>query len=126
MSVDTPNPARPQTTADAAAEIATFFNGVETRAQQRPHLSHESGICQFNISGVGSWLVSIKDGMPTLVRDADATRAAPPGAVFTCSPDVFLRILHREDRMNAVCAALQGLIEISGDPALAVAVLYAN
>jgi hypothetical protein len=126
MSVDTPNPTRPQTTADAAAEIAAFFTSAETRVQQQPHLRHETGSCQFNVSGVGSWLFSIKEGMPTLVRDADATGAAPPGAVFTCSPDDFLRIVHREGHMNAECAVLQGLVEISGDLALAAAVVHAN
>ena len=124
MSINAPNPTMPQTTAGAASEIEAFFNGVETRAQQQPRLSHETGTCQFNISGVGSWLISLKDGVPTLLRDAP--HAAPPGAVFTCSPDVFLRIVHREGHLNAECAVLQGLVEVSGDPALTGALLYAS
>jgi hypothetical protein len=116
----------PQATAHAAAEIETFFNSSETRAQQQPRLHHETGTCQFNVSGVGSWLFSLNEGLPTLVRDTDATRAAPPDTAFTCSPDVFLRIVHREGHLNAICAALQGLVEVRGDPALALAVLYAN
>jgi hypothetical protein len=124
MSAETPSPIIPQTTAGIAAEIEAFFNGLDTNAQLHQGLHHETGICQFNISGVGTWLVSVKNGVPTLVRDA--TPATPPGAAFICSPEVFVRILHGEGHLNPVCAVLQGLVEVSGDPALASAVLQGN
>jgi hypothetical protein len=70
MSADWPIPTTQQMNSGAAAsEIEDFFKGVEPRSRQEPRLHGESGTCQFDISGMGSWLFSIKNGMPTLVRD---------------------------------------------------------
>ena len=124
MSTGTPNTAGQQTKDSAASDIEAFFNSVEARAQQGPRLHHETGTCQFNITGVGSWLFSIKDGVPTLIHDA--TNAPKPDVTFTCPPEVFLRIVHREGKLNANTAMLQGLLVVTGDPYLATAVLFGN
>ena len=122
MSADLPNPTTQQTTTGGtASEIADFFNGVEARNQQEPRLHTETGVCQFTITGVGTWLVSVNDGVPTLIHDA--THAPTPDTTFTCSPDVLVRILHREGHLNAMAATLQGLLVVSGNPALAMQVL---
>jgi hypothetical protein len=47
-------------------------------------------------------------------------QASPPDVIFTCEPDVLLRILHREGHLNAMAATLQGLVVVSGSPALAM------
>jgi putative sterol carrier protein len=96
---------------------------VEARGRQT-YLVSEDGTCRFHITSVGTWLVTIKNGVPTVVRDG--TQAAPVDCVFTCSPDVFLRIRRPEDPLNPATAMLQRLVEVEGDPSFAWAVLSAN
>jgi len=122
MSADSPNTTTQQTTTGAtASEIETFFNSVEARSRREPRLHTESGVCQFTVTGVGTWLISVKDGVPSLIRDA--TDAPKPDTTFTSSPDVLVRILHREGHLNAMAATLQGLLVVRGNPALAMQVL---
>jgi SCP-2 sterol transfer family len=116
----TPNPTMEQTNAGTAGEIEAFFNTVAAGGQQ-PRLRSVTGACQFNITGVGSWLVTLKGGVPTVVRDG--TQATTPDVVFTTSPEVFSRLMHREGHLNVLAAALQGLIVVTGDTALAATVV---
>jgi putative sterol carrier protein len=109
-----------QTNAGTAGEIEAFFNTMATGGQQ-PRLRHVTGTCQFNITGLGSWFVTIKDGVPTVVRDH--TQAPTPEVVFTTSPEAFSRLLHREGHLNAFSAALQGLVTVTGDLVLASTVV---
>jgi SCP-2 sterol transfer family len=125
VSADSPTPTTPnqtmqQTNVGTAGEIEAFFNTMVTGGQQ-PRLRHVTGTCQFNVTGLGSWFVSIKDGVPTVVRDRP--QATTPEVVFTTSPEAFTRLLHREGHLNAFAAMLQGLVTVSGDIALASTVV---
>lgn len=106
----------------AAAEIEAIFNRIHASGLPLGTVPL-TGTCQYTITGVGSWRVTLKEGVSTCVR-CDARCAPPPDATITCSPDVFVRVLHRESHLDAEAAMYQGLITITGDRALALAVVY--
>jgi putative sterol carrier protein len=86
----------------------------ERRRQQpfEPQLAGVRGSYRFDVEGVGSFFVSVDDGALVIVeaaRDADC--------VIACDPTVFLRVA--DGSQNLLTAAMQGLVEISGDLALA-------
>jgi hypothetical protein len=110
--------------ASLCREVEEFFGGVAARGPSPDYLA-ATGTCQFNVSGVGSWLVCIKHAA---VSCAHCTGACdpPPDTVFTSTPDVLLRIHSRDDRLNPRTAVLQGLVVVEGDPTLAWAVICAS
>jgi putative sterol carrier protein len=86
----------------------------EQRRRQpfEPRLAGVVGSYRFDIEGVGSFFVSVDDGHLVIVegaRDADCT--------VRCGPDEFLRIA--DGSQNLITAAMQGLVRIDGDLALA-------
>jgi putative sterol carrier protein len=108
---------------DPTAEIEAFFHSVEVHCW-RPDLSAESGIAEFDISGVGVWYVTLKDGMCTVVRGGRPAKL--PDVIFHQSPETFLRIVDKKDPLNPTTAALQGLLVVDGDMHFAWAMLEEN
>lgn len=75
-------------------------------------LAGVTGSYRFDVDGVGSFFVAVDDGrlaVAELERAADCT--------IRCAPQTFLRIA--DGSQNLLTAAMQGLVEISGDLALA-------
>jgi putative sterol carrier protein len=85
------------------------------KRQQRPYepmLAGVTGSYRFDVEGVGSFFVSVDDGqlaIAEIMRDADC--------VIACDEDLFVRIA--EGKQNLLTAAMQGLVAIYGDLALA-------
>jgi SCP-2 sterol transfer family len=116
-----------ETSQDMAAEIEASLNiipfgnpdiGAQVAARGL------TGTFQLTITGLGSWLCTFKDGMHTIVR-CEGPCDPPPDATAITSPETYLRVLKREGAMNAVAAKERGLITVTGDEALAIAVLMA-
>jgi putative sterol carrier protein len=77
-----------------------------------PRLSGISGAYRFDIEGIGSFHVAIDDGR---VSVSEGERAAD--CIIRCAPEDFLHIA--DGSQNLLTAAMQGLVEVSGDLALA-------
>ena len=111
-----------QTTANQATrEITALFDRVVAGGYQ-PRLRSVSGTCRFNIAGAGSWLATIKDGMPTVTRD-DGKDITPADCTVACTAENFLRTIHREGNLNIFAAFLQGIVIITGDIGFATTLL---
>jgi hypothetical protein len=105
----------------AGREVEAFFQKVADAGPQ-PRMRGLSGICQFNIEGAGIWQATIKKGVITLARGADADAAAVT-CTIRCDAADFVRMASREGNLNVFAAALQELFTISGDLTFAWAVL---
>lgn len=121
---DQNSPEAPQQTAGEAAnangEIAAFFRQAgEMRSQ--PRLRGITGVCRFDITGVGSWSVAANDGEITVIEGAGSALHAD--CVVACDAKDFLRILHGKSHLNLVTAAMQGLVSVTGDRVFAMAFL---
>ncbi len=101
-------------------EIAGFFDKVVALGVQ-PRLRSVSGTCLFNITGAGSWLATITNGLPVITHDAPAH--GPADCTVECSAQDFLRIAHREDNLNILAAFLQGLVTVTGNIGFATSLL---
>lgn len=116
-------PQTPQTAAGEAAahqEIAEFFK-QDTEVRTQPRLRGLRGVCRFDITGVGIWNIAVNDGQVTVIEGAG--NALPADCVVTGSAQDTLRIIHRENYMNLLTAAMQGLITVTGDKVFAMALL---
>jgi hypothetical protein len=91
--------------------VQEVFEGLKQRTFE-PRLLGVYGSYRFDILGVGSFRVSVSDGD---VRVVESERGGD--CVITCGPGVFLRIV--DGSQNLLTAAMQGLVEIRGDLALA-------
>ena len=80
------------------------------------------GTCQTTITGLGSWLCTVKEGTHTTVR-CNGTCDPPPDATLTMSPETFLGLVRQDDGMNAETALRMGLLTISGAWELALAIV---
>ena len=110
---------------DMAAEIEASLNTIpfeDPDVGARVAASGLTGTCQFTLTGLGSWLVTFKEGVHTVVRCAGPCDP-PPDATLTCSPETYLGVVRRHEGMNAETALHQGLIEIGGDWGLALAIV---
>ena len=105
------------------AEIEAFFHSVEVHCW-RPGLGTASGIAEFDISGVGEWFVTLKDGKCTVARSCKP--ATLPDVVYHQSPETFLRLVDEKDPLNPTTEALQGLLAVDGDLRFAWAMLDEN
>jgi putative sterol carrier protein len=103
----------------AASEIEAFFARVAAGGVQ-PRMRSVTGVCQFDIEGTGRWRVTINNGKPSVTQNpADQSSA---DCVVTATAEDFLRLMRREHYLNVSAALLQGLIQITGDLAFAMAV----
>lgn len=105
----------------AADEIAALFARIVANGYQ-PRMRAISGTCRFNLAGAGSWLATVKDGVPFVVRD-DGKDTATPDCAVACDAEDFLRVAHREGNLNIFAAFLQGRVTISGNIGFATALL---
>jgi SCP-2 sterol transfer family len=108
---------------DTTAEIEAFFHNVEAHGW-RPELGTASRTAGFDIIGLGYWFVTMKDGKTTVLLDCRPV--IPPDVIFTLRPETFLRLVDQKDPLNPTTAALQGLLDVDGDPSLAWAMLAEN
>jgi hypothetical protein len=117
-------PEAPQQTAGAAphtnGEIAEFFRQAGDMRSQ-PRLHGITGVCRFDIAGVGSWSVAVNDGEITVIEGAG--NALHADCVVACGAEDFLRILHGENHLNLTTAAMQSLVSVTGDHVFAMALL---
>lgn len=104
----------------ASQEIAEFFKR-EGEARSQPRLRGVTGVCRFDIAGAGSWNVAVNDGEVSVVEGAGT--ALRPDCAVSCSAEDFVRILQRENYMNLLTAAMQGLVTVTGDKVFAMAFL---
>ena len=111
---------------DPIGEIEASLNSIPfdsfSETGPAPDSPFLTGTCQFTLTGLGSWLVTFQNGVHTSVRCGENCEP-PPDATFTCSPETYLHVLHRDGGWNAEIARLQGYLTITGDEALARAVL---
>ena len=115
-------PTAAQTTANQATrEITALFDRVVAGGYQ-PRLRAVSGTCRFNIADAGSWLATIKDGVPTVTRD-DGKDTTPADCTVACTAENYLRVVHREGNLNIFAAYLQGIVIITGDIGFATTLL---
>lgn len=121
MSAQSPNQATQHTASGPASkEIAEFFaQAGEMRSQ--PRLRGISGVCRFDIAGAGVWSVTVNDGEASIIEGAGSAPHAD--CVVSCSAGDFLRILHGENHLNLLTAALQGLLNVTGDKVFAMELL---
>lgn len=115
-------PQTPQQTAGetASREIGGFFTQAgELRSQ--PRLRGITGVCRFDIAGAGVWSVATNDGEATVIEGAGSALHAD--CVVSCSAEDFLRIVHGENYLNLITAAMQGLVTVSGNNVFAMALL---
>jgi len=91
--------------------VQEVFEGLKRRTFE-PRLRGVYGSYRFDILGVGSFRVSVSDGDLRVVESEGGG-----DCVITCGPGVFLRIVN--GTQNLLTAAMQGLVEIGGDLALA-------
>ncbi len=108
------------TEGQAAREVAAFFASESVRGFQ-PRLASVTGLCRFDITGAGSWLVHINKGMPTVTHDA--SDQSPADCVVACTAEDFVRVIRRESYLNFFAAMLQGLITVTGDLGFATALI---
>jgi SCP-2 sterol transfer family protein len=101
-------------------EVAKFFRQAgEMRSQ--PRLRGITGVCRFDIAGAGRWSVAVNDSEVTVIEEVgNALRA---DCVLSCSAEDFRRILHGDNHMNLITAAMQGLVNVTGDTVFAMALL---
>lgn len=86
--------------------------------RSQPRLRGITGVCRFDISGAGTWSVAVNDGEVSVIEGAgNALRA---DSVVSCSSEDFLRVERGEDHMNLVTAAMQGLVNVSGNTVFAL------
>ncbi len=116
----------PQHTADETAnvnqEIMAFFRQAGDMRSQ-PRLHGITGVCRFDITGVGStgvgsWSVAVNDGEITVIEGAG--KALHADCVIACGAEDFLRIVHGENHLNLITAAMQGLVSVTGDHVFAM------
>lgn len=121
MSDQNPTEAPQQTAGETAfGEIAEFFRQAgEMRTQ--PRLRGITGVCRFDIAGVGSWSVAVNDGEIKVIEGAGSALHAD--CVVACKAEDFLRIVHGENHLNLITAAMQGLVTVTGDLVFAMAFL---
>lgn len=84
----------------------------EARRGYEPRLRGVAGSCRFEIEGVGTWHVRVKDGALTITECADDAEC-----VIGCCEEDFLRLV--EGRQNLLTAALQGRVRVRGNLMLA-------
>lgn len=84
------------------------------REDRKPDQSLQgiSGSYRFDIDGVGTWRIDVRDGIATIT---ESTAAAD--CVIRCEEADFVRIAHGQQ--NLLTAFLQGRVQIDGDYALA-------
>lgn len=114
----------PQHTADETAnvnqEIVAFFRQAGDMRSQ-PRLHGITGVCRFDIAGVGSWSVAVNDGEITVIEGVG--NALHADCVIACGAEDFLRIVHGENHLNLTTAAMQSLVSVTGDHVFAMAFL---
>src|SRR6185312_9907968 len=93
-------------TANVNQEIAQFFRQAGDMRSQ-PRLHGITGVCRFDLTGVGSWSVAANDGEITVIEGAG--NALHADCVVACGAEDFLRITHGENHLNLITAAMQGL-----------------
>ena len=77
-----------------------------------PSLQGIRGSYRFDIDGVGSWRIEVRDGIATIT---ESTAAAD--CVVRCDEADFVRIARGQQ--NLLTAFMQGRVQIEGDYALA-------
>ena len=93
--------------------IRSFFEELAQRGYE-PGLHSVTGTCRFDIVEDGSWLLSVCDGAMAVSQDT-----ADADCVFVGSAADFEAIVRGEQ--NPLTAAMQGRVQISGDPAVGLA-----
>jgi len=93
--------------------IQSFFQDLAQRGYE-PGLHGVTGTCRFDIAEDGSWLLSVCDGAMAVSKDIiDAD------CIVVSSIADFEAIVRGQ--RNPLTAAMQGRVQISGDPAVGLA-----
>lgn len=87
----------------------------------QPRLRGITGVCRFEIAGAGTWSAAVNDGEVSVIEGAGSALRAD--CVVSCGAEDFLRIVHRENNLNLLTAAMQGPVTVSGDMVFAFAFL---
>lgn len=97
---------------DTARSIMAEAQSRREDRRPDPRLQGISGSFRFDVEGVGSWRMEVRDG---IVAITESTAAAD--CVIRCDEADFVRIAQGEQ--NLLTASMQGRVEIEGDFALA-------
>jgi len=93
----------------------SIMSAAQRRREDRrpdPRLEGISGSYRFDVDGVGSWRIEVRDGIVTI---SESTAAAD--CVVRCDEGDFVRLANGEQ--NLLTALLQGRVQVEGDYALA-------
>lgn len=93
--------------------IESFFEQLATQSYF-PRLRNISGTCRWDIEGVGSWTLSVKEGNLTITKNSSD---APADSVITCGKDDFIRMV--QGQQHPMTTLLQGRITVTGSVGLA-------
>ena len=99
-----------------ATATAAFFEELEQRGYE-PMLQTVSGTVRFDILGEGSWWVTVDRGAITVAKGG-----ASADCTFAIAADDFAPIVR--SKLNPFAAALQGRVQFTGDPALALLTMH--
>ena len=89
--------------------IDRFFRDAPLHAGENPKLRYFVGTCQFDVEGVGSWLVEADRGRLT-VREPRGPEETD--CVIRASEKDFLRLISGEQ--NPITAFMQGRLQLTG------------
>lgn len=93
--------------------IETFFEQLATHAYF-PRLRNISGNCRWNIEGVGSWTLSIKEGAFVVTKNSSEAQV---DCDISCSKGDFISMV--QGQQNPMTAFLQGRVIVIGSIGLA-------
>jgi putative sterol carrier protein len=98
--------------ADTARSIMAEAQRRREDLRPDPRLQGISGSYRFEVEGVGSWRVEVRDEVVTVTESA-----APADCVIRCDEADFVRIARGEQ--NLLTAFMQGRVQVEGDFVLA-------
>jgi putative sterol carrier protein len=92
--------------------VAQIFDRLVAE-KSNPALKGETGTFEFDLDGGGQWYLHLDDGRLSLQQPVDH-----PDCIVHCPAATFIDIA--EGRGNLITTFLQGVVQIEGDPDLAL------
>jgi putative sterol carrier protein len=98
--------------ADTARSIMAEAQRRREGRREDPALQGISGSYRFDVEGIGSWRLEVRDGVAAITEST-----APADCVVRCDEADLVRIARGQQ--NLLTAVLQGRVQVEGDFALA-------
>lgn len=113
-------PAQQATAETPGSEVARYFQSI-SKVGSQPRLRGLTGVCRFDIAGAGSWSIAVNEGEVAVIEGTG--KALSADCTISCTAEDFIRIMHHEDHLNLITAAMQNLVTVTGDKVFAMAFL---